>query len=181
MQLYPNARSMEEYVKAVVLGSFVLLLCGSLFLYIPFGSESVLKWWFGLDSNRGLLWFSCASLLLGTIALFYLIGYTIWSMRGDFEVEMVSRLCTLVFQEALWAPLVYRGFERRLFAWGAFFLLVAVSINALLLLMTVLDAERDSGSSQPLLVISALTLFLHVTITDAIIWNSFLLKHIRRL
>jgi hypothetical protein len=168
---------MQAPVKAFILGAFWIILLGSLVWFVPLNSDSIGKWWFGLDANKGLLRFSYFSMLLGTAALLYLTGFTVISAQGDLELELVIRLSSVLFQESLWAPLVHYGFERKHFAWGAFFLLISVSINSFLLLIEVLD----KASGEPLLVFSTATLFVHFTLTDAFLWNYFLVKTIREI
>ena len=136
---------MQGVIKGFVLGGFLLVLCASLLLYVPFGTDSLGKWWFGLDSNRALLRFTYASMLVGFVALLYLLGFAVLSAQGDFAVELVIRLSTLLLQEALWAPLVYHGFVRKVYGWAAFFLLVSISINVMLVLIEVVNVDSLGG------------------------------------
>jgi len=168
---------MKEVVKALILGAFWVSLLGSSVFFMLFKTDAIGKWWFGLDANKCLLRFSYASMLLGTVSLLYLTVFTVISAQGDLELELVIRLSSLIFQESLWAPLVFYGFERKLFAWGAVFLLISISINCLLLLVEVVN----KASGEHLLVISTATLFVHCTLTDSIIWNYFLVKYIREI
>jgi hypothetical protein len=158
---------MDEIYKALLMVFLTLNLFIVSLSYIYYAIPVFTGWWFGIDSNRFLKWFSVASLFSGFIALLYLQQYTVTVASGALETELLTRLSIIIFLETLWVPFVYYNTRK----WWAVLILFSVCINAALLLWFIVKENPEDN----LVLVSSVVLLVHVTLTDFFIWDYFYL------